>query len=62
MDLINNENSNLIWSNSFTHNKEDKLLKFELVNEHKNLVGVLIESRNVKIFNKDKILSDIIAK
>ena len=61
-DLINNESSQLLLSAAFAHKKEDKLLKWELVNEQKNFVGMMVESRNIKIFNKERIVSDILAK
>lgn len=60
IDLINNSNSQLLWSISF--NSGDKIISWDLLCENKNFVGVLVQSKEMRIFNKERVISEIKAR
>jgi hypothetical protein len=62
MDLINNKNSQLLWSINYNKSESDKFIKTELFNQNKRFLGILLMSKTLKIFNNERVITEIEAK
>lgn len=60
--MINNKNSQLIWSINFNRMEEGDFVRWDLLTLGKNFIGVLATTYNVKIFNNEKVIAEIEAQ
>ncbi len=58
-DLINNKNSDLLWSFSFNENTNINRIKSKLHKSGNGIIGVILTNLKMTIFDSKQILSKI---
>jgi len=60
VDILNNSKNKIIWSVNYYNRKlpKSRYLNSKIVSQKNNFIGVILETKSIKIFNNEKILID----
>jgi len=64
IDVLNNQKNKIVWSVNYFNKKnpESKYLSSRVISTKTTLIGVVLETKAFKIFNKEKLLTDFISE